>query len=201
MIEMKCIDISSADDRIYQSLYEKASLQRKLRADRYLRQEDKLRCVTAAALLKTVLGVEDDQIGQDDSGKPYIKDRKDLYYNLSHSGRYVVLAWGNTPVGVDVQQQDPSTDIEAIGSRFFTSDELQYIQGNRMRFYEIWTKKESYLKYTGKGLRGGLRSFSTLMPEASIRYFSQILGEDHSLSLCTEEDTYEMELLDIRQLR
>lgn len=201
MIQIICVDISSADDRIYQSLYEKASQQRKLRADRYLRQEDKLRCVTAAVLLKTVLGVEDDQITQDAFGKPYIKDRKDFHYNLSHSGRYVVLAWGNTQVGVDVQQHDPSVNMEAIGTRFFTPDELRYIQGSRMRFYEIWTKKESYLKYTGKGLRGGLRSFSTLLPEPTVRYFSHTLGEDHSLSLCTEEDTYEMELLDVRQLR
>ena len=200
MIRVVCADISSADDRIYQSLYEKASLQRKLRAECYLRQEDKLRCVTAAALLKTLLAANDDQIGQNEFGKPYIKGRTDVHYNLSHSGRYVVLAWGDTEVGVDVQRHDSDANTEAIGKRFFTFDELQYIQGDRKRFYEIWTKKESFLKYTGKGLRAGLGSFSVLAPEPKIRYFYRTLGTDYSLSLCTEADECEFELLDIQQL-
>ncbi len=200
MIQVVCADISSADTHIYQSLYKKASPQRKLRADRYLRQEDQLRCVTAGALLKKLLGAEDEQIGKDEFGKPYLKDRRDLYFNLSHSGRYVVLAWGDTPVGVDVQQHDPDTNVEAIGKRYFTADEQQYSQGDRNRFYEIWTKKESFLKYTGKGLGAGLRSFSVLAPEPRIRYFYRTLGADYSLSLCTEADEYAFGLLDVRQL-
>lgn len=195
-----CADISAADDHVYRLLYEKASAQRKLRADRYLRQEDKLRCVTAAALLKKVLGADDDQIAQDEFGKPYLIDRRAVHFNLSHSGQYVVLAWGGTEVGVDVQKHDPAAKVESIGMRFFTPDELQYIRGDRLRFYEIWTKKESFLKYTGKGLRTGLNSFSVLAPEPGIRYFYRTLGMDYSLSLCTEEDACEVELLDVMQL-
>ena len=47
--------MDSADEQVYRSLYEKASVSRKHRADRYLRQEDKLRTVAAAALLKNLL--------------------------------------------------------------------------------------------------------------------------------------------------
>ena len=54
MIRIVCADIASADACIYRGLYKKASDQRKSRADRYLRPEDKLRCVTAAALLKNL---------------------------------------------------------------------------------------------------------------------------------------------------
>lgn len=201
MIRVVCADISSADERIYESLYEKASPLRKHRADRYLRQEDKLRCVTAAALLRIKLGLEDDQIEKNELGKPCIRERKDLYFNLSHSGRYVVLAWGETEVGVDVQRHDPATNTQAIGKRYFAADEQQYAGQDVLRFYEIWTKKESFLKYTGSGLRKNLHSFSVLAQEPKLRYFYRTLGTDYSLSLCTEEDTYEFELLDIRQLR
>ena len=49
MIRILCADLASADaDRygeVYGRLYEKASEERKRRADRYLRFEDKLRCV------------------------------------------------------------------------------------------------------------------------------------------------------------
>ena len=200
MIQVICVDISSAEDEIYRMLYEKASAQRKCRADRYLRQEDQLRCVTAEALLRCILGVTEDQIEKTSLGKPYIKTRKDVFYNLSHSGRYVVLAWGGTEVGVDVQQHDPATDREAIETLFFAPDERCYACGDIGRFYEIWTKKESYLKYTGKGLRTDLRSFSVLSPERKIRFFCRTLDEDHSLSLCTEEKEYAFELLDIQRL-
>lgn len=200
MIRILCADIASADAHTYQSLYAKASPQRKNRADRYLRQEDKLRTVTAAALLKSVLDAEDDQIAKNDFGKPYLKNRRDIHFNLSHSGRFVVLAWGDTELGVDVQQHDPSADLNSIGMQFFTNDELQYVQGDICRFYEIWTKKESYLKYTGRGLRGGLRGFSVLKPGSSIRYFYRTLGADYSLSLCTEDHEFETTLLDVQQL-
>lgn len=201
MIRVICVDISSAEDELYRRLYENASVPRKCRADRYMRQKDKLRCVTAEALLRSILGVTEDQIEKNCFGKPYIKARKDVFYNLSHSGRYVVLAWGDTEVGVDVQQHDPATDRNAIEMRFFAPDEQRYVCGDIGRFYEIWTKKESYLKYTGRGLRRDLRSFSVLSMEQSLRFFYGTLDDDHSLSLCTVEDEYVFERLDIQQLR
>ena len=200
MIRVVCVDISSAEDEIYRKLYARASVQRKRRADRYLRQMDKLRCVTAEALLRCVLGVTEDQVEKTCFGKPYIRDRKDVFYNLSHSGRYVVLAWGATEVGVDVQQHDAATDTKALETCFFAPDERRYTCGDIGRFYEVWTKKESYLKYTGSGLRTDLRSFSVLSPERKLRFFCRTLDQAHSLSLCTQEDEYAFELLDIRQL-
>lgn len=200
MIRVVCVDISSAEDEIYRKLYERASLPRKNRADRYLRQKDKLRCVTAEALLSRFLGVTEDQTEKNSFGKPYLKAGKGVFYNLSHSGRYVVLAWGDTEVGVDVQQHDSVTDRKALEMLFFTPDEQCYACGDSGRFYEIWTKKESYLKYTGRGLRTDLRSFSVLSPERKLRFFCRTLDGNHSLCLCTEEDEYAFELLDIQQL-
>lgn len=200
MIHILCADISSADKDSYHCLYEKASPERKKQADRYFRQEDKLRCVTADALLRSVMGSESFQIEKNEFGKPHIKDRENIHYNLSHSGRYVVIAWGSTEVGVDVQQQDASVNMEAIARRFFTADEQSYIRKDLLRFYEIWTKKESYLKYTGKGLQKDLGSFSTLAPDSGIRYHHQHLEGGYSLCLCTTENSVEIELLDVRQL-
>lgn len=200
MIHILCADVSSADEDIYNRLYEKASPERKSQADRYLRQEDKLRCVTAYALLRRVVGLEECQIEKNEYGKPYIKDREDFHYNLSHSGRYVVIAWGDSEIGVDVQQHNCSVDIETIAKRFFTADEQAYIQKDFLRFYEIWTKKESYLKFTGKGLKKSLGSFSTLLPDSGIRYRHRYLDGGYSLSLCTIEKNDTFELLDLQQL-
>lgn len=200
MIHVLCADISSADKGIYDRLYEKASPERKKQADRYLRQEDKLRCVTAHALLETVLGTDEFQIGRQSGGKPYVQNREGFYYNLSHSGRYVVIAWGTSEVGVDIQQHNRSVAIEAIAKRFFTAEEQVYIQQDLLRFYEIWTKKESYLKYTGKGLQKDLASFNTLAPDSGIRYHHRYLEDGYSLCLCTTEKHHTFKLLDVQQL-
>ena len=201
MIRILCADISCADGQIYRSLYERASEERKKRADRYLRYGDKLRCVTADALLRTALGTESFQIQKNEFGKPYIRDRKDFYYNLSHSGDYVVLAWGNGEVGVDVQQHRADTDMRIIAENYFAEDEIQYIrQSDRQtaeRFYEIWTGKESYLKYVGKG---NMRSLSILERKTEILFLPRFPREGYSMSLCAAQKDYTLELLDIRQL-
>jgi len=204
MIRILCADISSADERVYRRLYEKASPERKRRADRYLRREDKLRCVAADALLKTALGTEDYHVGKTDRGKPYIKERDGFHFNLSHSGCYVVIAYGDTEVGVDVQQHGVVTDMEDIVERWFSTDEQEYVRENsfkvEQRFYEIWTGKESYLKYIGTGLHNDMRSFSVFTLEPEIRYLYCMPGDGYSLSLCTADSECIFEMMDIQQL-
>lgn len=200
MIHILCVDISSADKGTYDRLYREASPERKQQADGYRRQEDKLRCVTAHALLKTALGTDRFQVEKQAFGKPRVEDREGFFYNLSHSGRYVVIAWGGSEVGVDVQEHDASTKTDRIAQHFFAPEEQAYVAGNPRRFYEIWTKKESYLKYTGAGLQKDLRSFSVLTPDPEIRYLYRTLGDEYSLSLCTAENDYAFELLDVKQL-
>ena len=205
MIRILCADISLADEHVYRRLYEKASTDRKRRADRYLRREDKLRCVTADALLKAALGTEDYHVGKTEGGKPCIKDREGFHFNLSHSGRYVVIAYGDTEVGVDVQQYGVVIDMEGIAERWFSPDEQEYVRENSLevtqRFYEIWTCKESYLKYIGTGLRRDTKSFSVLAPEPGIRYFYCMPGDGYSLSLCTTDSECTFEMLDVQLLQ
>jgi len=204
MIRILCADVSSADERVYRRLYEKASPERKRRADRYLRREDQLRCAAADALIKAALGREDCHVARTDSGKPYIEGSEDFHFNLSHSGRYVVIAYGDTEVGVDVQQHGSVSDMEEIARSLFAPDEQEYIRQNTLeaerRFYEIWTRKESYLKYIGTGLHRDMRSFSVLAPEPEIRYFYCAPGDGYSLSLCTSDCECTFEMLDIQQL-
>jgi len=200
MIRILCADISCADEQMYRSLYERASEERRKRADRYLRYEGKLRCVTADALLRTALGTDTFQIQKNEFGKPYIKDRDDFYYNLSHSGNYVVLAFGNREVGIDIQKHEENTNIQAVAQSCFTRDEREYVGESTERFYEIWTGKESYLKYVGKGLRGGACSVSVRERRSEILFLPHLPREGYSMSLCAAQTDYTLELLNMEQL-
>ena len=55
-----------------------------------------------------------------------------------------------------------AADVAAIAGRFFTACEQRLIARDSSLFFDIWTAKEAYLKYTGEGLAGGLGSFSVV---------------------------------------
>lgn len=94
----------------------------------------------------------------DKNGKLYIPN-SNIYVNLSHSGKYAVCAVSDKPVGIDIQL---CTKPDArLAERFFSADEINYIK-NGGDFFEIWVKKESFLKALGTGLRMPLKSFSVL---------------------------------------
>lgn len=204
MIRVVCTDILRLDDAAYRKLYEKASQERKNSADRYRRHEDALRCVTADALLRFACGTDRYAVKQTAYGKPYIPDIPDFYFNLSHSGRWVAIAFGDSEVGVDVEQICTDTDIEAIAGRFFSPEEQRFIQEkpaeSRQRFFEIWTGKESYVKFLGTGLKKNMTSFSILSLESGVHLHQRKLPGDYCLSLCTTCDDYGFELLDWQRL-
>lgn len=204
MIRILCADISGLEAEAYEKLYNQATRERQARADRYRRREDALRCVTADALLRFVLGGGVYTVEKTQEGKPHISGKPDFHFNLSHSGRWVVIAWGDSPVGVDVEKIREDTDIRMIASRFFTPEEQQYLrqtpEESRRRFFEIWTRKESCVKYWGTGLKRALNSFSVLQPEKALRFYTETLPGGYLLSLCCKEAADPITLLDARQL-
>jgi phosphopantetheinyl transferase len=95
-------------------------------------------------------------------GKPSIqKYSRKMFFNLSHSSGVSVLAFDpEHEIGVDVEKTDAEFEYEPIVRQFFTQEEGQYIRqsegGSMKRFYEIWTRKEAYLKAVGAGITKGL---------------------------------------------
>ena len=193
MTYIACFAISQMDDDCYRTLYSRSSPQRQERANACLRREDKLRCIASDALTRYALRQMSERndltVSVNKYGKPYIPDAPDFHFNLSHSGRWVVIAYGGSPVGIDVQQLRSDAPIEKLTRRHFTADEQAYIlcadgQEQVARFYQVWTGKESYLKYLGTGLRIPLASFHVVpdgsLPDVCLTY-RQL--EDHCLCL------------------
>ena len=129
------------------------------------------------------LPVEDICIERGEYGKPYIKDHEEWQFNISHTDGLIVIAVADCPIGIDVEKiREPDY---RIAKRFFTKAENEYIgsdiEGRDVRFFEIWTKKEAYIKYIGKGLGEPLGNFDvTSMPEM---YQTLRVGE-YILTLC-----------------
>lgn len=173
-------------EKEYEALYKQASDYRKQKADRLKRQPDKLRSLTAGALLNyglKILGNEEANVSLGPMGKPYIEG---ISFNLSHAGIYVAAAIGKEPVGIDVEGGRAAS--ERIAARCHPQEIRWYESGNQDKFYRLWTAKESVMKRDGRGIAMGLDSFSIFSEELKREIYSLPLDEDYWLSLCTGEE-------------
>lgn len=125
------------------------------------------------------------EIAKDGNGKPFFKFLPDFYFNISHTDGLTVIAVSESEVGVDVEKLRKA-DLR-IAKRRFLKCEAEYIKSAKSdrRFFEVWTKKEAYLKYKGTGLAGGLDSVNVFecIPEIKTFYF-----EDYIISICCENE-------------
>lgn len=111
-------------------------------------------------------------------GKPALADpgAPPLYFNLSHShalGLLAITHFGE--IGVDVELVRDRDTAPQLAERFFHPNEVAALQGlppeqRTAAFFNAWTRKEAFLKATGKGITYGIdRVEVTLAPNTSAR--------------------------------
>lgn len=87
----------------------------------------------------------------DDKERPSISVKID--FNISHSGKYIVLAFAQERVGIDVEKHRKiSIDLFR---KYFSDAEWQSIQAStnpEKQFFDFWAIKESAIKCNGKGV-------------------------------------------------
>ena len=147
--------------------------------------------------MRSHLGTGEFTLVKNEHGKPRVQSCNDFHFNISHSGHWVVLACGETEVGIDVETIRMDAQKEKITRRFFAQAEQDYVfrekVGEGVRFFQVWTAKESYLKYLGTGLQKALNSFCVRSMKHPNFFFCQL--EDYAMTLCTEEKGYQMVFL------
>ncbi|MDR2649784.1 MAG: 4'-phosphopantetheinyl transferase superfamily protein [Clostridiales bacterium] len=129
------------------------------------------------------------EFGINEYSKPFLQGHPLFHFNISHTRNAIAAAFSNDEVGVDIEKVK-APDFQ-ISKRFFTSSEHDYILSHKnpdRAFYEIWTKKEAYIKCIGMGLAKPLKSFDTLDDESSI---SMYIGE-YIISICCNKPAPEL---------
>lgn len=169
------LDIRDITQAQFDSWYTMADDARRQKCDACREREDRLRSIAGDHLARTALaehcGVAPEAIrfARNPDGKPYALGL-DAHFNISHSGILVVCAVGDEPIGIDVQQMRAVR--QRLAKKVCTADELAYVSsapgwdealtGEAMlRFFRVWTAKESYFKWTGTGITD-LKSVETL---------------------------------------
>jgi 4'-phosphopantetheinyl transferase len=173
------------------------SAEERARAGRYHFARDRRRFVLARAFLRTLLaeytGEKPDRVSlrYSPAGKPFLANRSELQFNLSHSGDRGVLAVTSRPVGADLEKIRHIPEALAIAEHLFTTPEMRalraYPESERSEaFLRCWTRKEAYVKARGGGLSTPLDSFHVTLDRGSAE-----------LTLLEEHGAQEWKLYDV----
>lgn len=81
--------------------------------------------------------------------KPFLVN-KNLFFNLSYSGKYGILAISERNIGVDIEKIK-KFKYKKICNSLFSKKEIRYCS-NIYKFYTLWTLKEAYIKFIGHGI-------------------------------------------------
>jgi len=137
------------------------------RSKRFIKKADERTYVITHALVNRkiagLLGKDFNKlkINYFNNKKPYV-EQSNLDFNLSHSADYFAFAISNLEniyVGVHIEVVKMNLEIVPIINNYYHKNEISYIliSGSnnltrQLRFYEVWTRKEAFLKMLGIGL-------------------------------------------------
>lgn len=166
--------------------------ERRARTERYRLADDKKRCILAGLMTRHFLG--NAEILKNEYGKPFLTDGR--FFNISHSGNYVLFALSDSEIGCDIEQFHYVNAVRT-GRTVFTDDEINLLLSGTDRlgaFFNLWTKKESLLKCMGEGFHRNAKSVDVrydVFEEKGKSYFMKTWNfSDYTVSVCSVKNDF-----------
>jgi 4'-phosphopantetheinyl transferase len=171
------------------------SSEEQTRAAKFIRPADAEEFVLGRGLLRKILAASLNTapealcFGRNAQGKPFLEGGE-LEFNLSHSrDRLLIAVTAGRAVGIDVEFRRTGLHMEPIVQRWFAPSEqafFQSLENPAAGFFEIWAKKEAYVKARGIGIYHDLNTFAVPLgekpfhphPDAEGRWIFQTLDID-----------------------
>ena len=216
------LNLYDLDDTVCRQFYEAVSPERRRKANRYRIHDDAVRCVMSEALVRYVYHhirkkKEPPEFVYPPRGKPYLKNDPAFHFSVSHTGMFAAVGYADSEIGIDIEQINRPLDRESIAGSVFTLEEQAYVFEPlnelmcMLRFTEMWTAKESYLKYLGCGFRKSPLSFSVDMKTGTVHekvsgivpgitVLGKRLPEDYCLTACGSIGDISLEWINDRSI-
>lgn len=191
------------------------SVEETLKAEKFYREEDRQRYITAHLFLRAVLSHYFPSIKAETwcfevnaYGKPSLakKHGVDLHFNLSHSASHIYIVCCKAyECGIDVEEIKEMELTPELLNLVMSKEEQQeflFSQDQERLFFKYWTLKEAHVKALGKGVSLPLNcvSFKALesRPEhfsvAKHQYYTFYFKENFYLSFVVLECKEEIEI-------
>lgn len=128
------------------------------------------------------------RIAKNKYGKPHLLNNDKLFYNISHTRNAIAVTLSDKEIGVDIERIR-NFDLKII-NRFFSIAEQEYVllSNNKIQaFFEVWTKKEAFIKYEGYGLSIPLNSIN-VFDKNKYCLTNTFNIKNYIISTCTENN-------------
>lgn len=196
------------DEKCFEEKIRQIKEKRQVRILEHCQKKDRCQSLAASLLLKKALeeeGIcyEETCFTKEQGGKPKLL-QNGLFFNLAHAQEMAVCVISDQQVGVDVERRDRLEGKEQsrklqIAKKILTPEEWKLWEKAGCQTEElisVWTKKESYVKMTGKGLTENLTTVDTL----SNAFYQQILVDDgYVISVCTALENERAQVKDLSE--
>ena len=182
----------------FRFLLENVSVGQKEKALRYANEIDQIRSLLSS-YLKNQLSRE--ELLKNENGKPYFANGP--YFNISHSGKYVLMVVSTAEIGVDIEEIK-NKDMSSL-VRIFNEAEAKMIK-EHSDFYYLWCAKESLIKCMGLSV-GKVREIPSL-PLNGLKTFKgkdyqckSFIYDKHIVSITREgNEEYEIDIEKVNKL-
>ena len=134
------------------------------RANRFRFEQHRQRHMRGRWAMRQILGqlcgMAPDRLGLAEGahGKPHLADHPELHFNLSHSGRWALLATSSScALGIDIELDRDMADADGVAQGAMSQTEWSHYlaepsSGRHALLLRTWTRKEACLKALGTGL-------------------------------------------------
>lgn len=143
IVRLVVLDVELAF-RHQKALLSKMNESQKEKALKYKNEIDQIRSLASSYLVNSL---SNEPLLFNDMGKPFFENGP--YFNISHSGKYIVMAVSNKEVGVDIEENVEKNMSSLI--RIFNEAEAKMIK-EHTDFYYLWCAKESLIKCIGSSI-------------------------------------------------
>ncbi len=170
LLDVTCLE----NEELFKTRYDMMGQMRKNKIDALKPSKAKRLSLGAGILLKQAMeeqGIYDFEVIVKEHEKPYIKDRSDVFFNISHSGSLVAIGVSDKEIGIDIEEIMHFKDT--LARYVFCENELSLAKelsekegpdttesGNEQSdilpvdiiYTRFWTHKESIMKHSGLGI-------------------------------------------------
>ena len=157
---------------LIQSMCRYLSKDEQRRAERYAHSKQRDAFLFSRYCLRTVLArhlkrpLAELTFATTERGKPHLSNHPQVYFNVSHSGRYLAIAVSDRyRVGVDIEYLGEKHLTNELPISMLAMAEQHYCQNAAdisNAFFTVWTAKEAWVKALGIGIDDAFTQFAVL---------------------------------------
>ncbi len=135
-------------------------------------------------ILNNYYNIYEYEIYKEKNGKPFL-NISNLYISISHSYDCLIIGFSNCLIGIDIEKVR-SCNTRLL-DRIINDNEKDYTMDKNEYLIYLWTRKESYVKMTGEGIKGFFKNIPLDYDKNIVTRNILINNNKYYYSICLEE--------------